>query len=218
MAAKKKITPLSRNIVRHTNKNGDYYYYNYKQNKITSGDSWESQNARIKKRKEEIEEQERKHRQYLRRKREEEAEREQERKRRQYLKRKREAEKEREQEEKHRKYLKRKQQAKKKKAVLAPVPKGEKEFPSNVYFYDAIAEFNDPVFDGVQLTIDVNDPQNGFSESFSDLPEEFSAWFTMSGTFTHLREYHNGSPPGAFKLMETDNLTFAKYTFIPTTS
>lgn len=191
-SSKSKLNPLSRNIVRHTNKNGDYYYYNYKQNKITSGDSWKAQNDRIKKRNEQIEEQERKHRQYL--------------------KRKRESEKEKEQEKRHRQSLKRKREAKKKKKpVLAPVSIDKKVLPRMFYFYNARAVFNDPVFDGVKITITINDTTNDFKDSFDGSAEEFSEWYTITGTYLHLRDNYNDSPVAEFRLKKTDNKTFANY-------
>lgn len=194
MAAKKKSSipkPLSRNIIRHTNKNGDFYYYNYKQNKITSGDSWQAQNTRIKKRNEEIEEQERKHRQYL--------------------KRKREAEKE--QEKKHRQYLKRKKSAikKKKKKIPSPIPPIERSFPKEIEFYQAREVFDEVIFSGIEIIVNISDPINNFTESFTGLPQGFSAWYTSSGTYLHLRKYYSKSPPAIFELVDTDGLTFAEY-------
>lgn len=192
MAKKKpKLAPLSRNIVRRENKNGEYYYYNKKQGKIASRDSWKSQNIRVEKRKEEIAEKERKYRQYLKRKRETAKE----------------------EEKKHRQYLKRKRKAKKTKAVPAPMAVTKKEFPSGFPFFDAIEIFEGPVFDGIKVIIDFTDLVNGFNSFFDNYVEEFPSWYTGSDTLKHLREYYNDSPHIAtFEAGETDDTTFVRYT------
>ena len=198
MASKKKqsaLVPLSRNIVRHENKNGNFYYYNYKQNKITSEDSWKYQNARIKKRKEEIEGQEKKHRQYLKRKRESEKEKEQQKSHQQYLKRKRKAKKKKKEKEKE-----------KKPAPLVPLI-----FPKEIDFFEARSVFLDVIFSGINLIIDFSDPANNFSSSYEGSSQDFSEWYTTSSTYLHLRKYHGGSPPARFELVETDGITYARY-------
>lgn len=195
MASRKtKLAELPRNIVRRENKNGEYYYYNKKQGKITSKASWKAQNVRVEKRKEEIYEQERKHRQYLKRKRE--AAKEEEKRHRQYLKRKREA--------------KKAKPAAAHKPVPAPVSVAKKQFP-DFYFFKAIGAFANPTFDGVRIRVDISDPANDFSETFEDSAEEFPFWYTASGTLAHLREYHNDSPPARFRLVESDGDKFARY-------
>lgn len=94
---------------------------------------------------------------------------------------------------------------------VEPPPVPEKLFPESFAFYMARDEFRSGIFEGVNIIISVHDPDNDFDASFEGGSDQFSEWYSFSGTLAHLRKYYNESPPAFFILTDTDKKSFAKY-------
>ena len=90
-------------------------------------------------------------------------------------------------------------------------PEVEKEIEEAIPFYDAIATFSMPEYEGVNIGIAFESKDGEYFE-FTGTNDEFPDWYVDSGLFTFLRKNYNSSPVAVLVLVDTDKKNYAVYT------
>lgn len=95
--------------------------------------------------------------------------------------------------------------------VRPELPKEALRFEQTFPYYKAIEFLEDEMYDGIKLHINLSDSANGFFVNFDGFNDDFSEWYTDSGTFSHLRQNYNTSPTAMFNLQKGSDGSVAIY-------